>query len=130
MTVETASETRKRLRGTRRVCRTCEESFYDLGRDPTVCPMCSASVPVSEFDAPAHAAAKGYQSQGGWGKRQKPALPVVKDEEPASEALTDDVEADDADVDAAATDDTLLEDDVDDDVDDLLGPGDEKNGDE
>ena len=27
-------------RGTKRLCENCENMFYDLGRDPVVCPIC------------------------------------------------------------------------------------------
>ena len=28
--------------GTKRTCQSCDAKFYDLGRDPIVCPKCSA----------------------------------------------------------------------------------------
>ncbi|GBE44733.1 protein of unknown function [bacterium BMS3Bbin10] len=32
----------KDKRGTKRLCESCGKKFYDLGRDPTVCPICDA----------------------------------------------------------------------------------------
>jgi len=36
--------------GTKRVCPECEAKFYDLGRNPAVCPMCQNSFDPSELD--------------------------------------------------------------------------------
>ncbi|HZV19911.1 MAG TPA: TIGR02300 family protein, partial [Hyphomicrobiales bacterium] len=32
----------KAERGTKRVCQSCGSKFYDLNRDPIVCPMCQS----------------------------------------------------------------------------------------
>ncbi len=32
----------KAVRGTKRVCQSCGNKFYDLNRDPITCPMCQA----------------------------------------------------------------------------------------
>jgi len=36
--------------GTKRVCPECEAKFYDLTRNPAVCPMCQHSFDPSELD--------------------------------------------------------------------------------
>jgi uncharacterized protein (TIGR02300 family) len=47
----------KAERGTKRVCQSCGSKFYDLHRDPIVCPICQTVYQVS--GAPARAAAAG-----------------------------------------------------------------------
>ncbi|MFQ5625107.1 MAG: TIGR02300 family protein [Methyloligellaceae bacterium] len=32
----------KQKRGTKRLCESCGSKYYDLGRDPVVCPLCEA----------------------------------------------------------------------------------------
>lgn len=46
----------KAERGTKRVCQGCGAKFYDLNRDPIVCPVCQA-VFATEEAAPAESAA-------------------------------------------------------------------------
>jgi uncharacterized protein (TIGR02300 family) len=33
----------KEKRGTKRLCESCENKFYDLGRDPIICPICETT---------------------------------------------------------------------------------------
>lgn len=33
----------KEKRGTKRLCESCENKFYDLGRDPIICPNCETT---------------------------------------------------------------------------------------
>ena len=42
MTAITATNSDKAARGTKRTCQACEVRFYDLLRDPIVCPSCGA----------------------------------------------------------------------------------------
>lgn len=35
--------------GTKRTCLQCGEHFYDLNKDPIVCPHCGEKIPVDEF---------------------------------------------------------------------------------
>jgi uncharacterized protein (TIGR02300 family) len=42
MTAMTATNSDKAARGTKRTCQACEVRFYDLLRDPIVCPSCGA----------------------------------------------------------------------------------------
>ena len=68
----------KALRGTKRVCHACAARFYDLSREPIVCPSCGAHyVP----DAPPMAAEAGaraarFTDKTGWrGRSFKPPDP-------------------------------------------------------
>ena len=38
----------KAERGTKRTCQECEARFYDLNRDPIICPMCGVVFKVDE----------------------------------------------------------------------------------
>jgi uncharacterized protein (TIGR02300 family) len=40
----------KAERGTKRVCQSCGGKFYDLNRDPAICPLCQS---VYQYTAPA-----------------------------------------------------------------------------
>jgi hypothetical protein len=40
--MSTASEASKAMRGTKRVCQACAVRFYDLWREPIICPSCRA----------------------------------------------------------------------------------------
>jgi uncharacterized protein (TIGR02300 family) len=86
----------KALRGTKRVCHACAARFYDLSREPIVCPSCGAHyVP----DAPAMASEAGTRSarftdKTGWrGRSFKPpdpepdAAPELASTEDAEQAL-------------------------------------------
>ena len=42
MPTANASQSNKAARGTKRVCQACEVRFYDLMREPIVCPSCGA----------------------------------------------------------------------------------------
>lgn len=37
----------KQDRGTKRTCQNCDERFYDLGRDPIICPFCGVKYVVA-----------------------------------------------------------------------------------
>jgi uncharacterized protein (TIGR02300 family) len=46
----------KAMRGTKRVCQACAARFYDLSREPIVCPSCGAQyVPAAPLVPEAHA---------------------------------------------------------------------------
>lgn len=42
MSTANASQSNKAARGTKRACQACEVRFYDLMREPIVCPSCGA----------------------------------------------------------------------------------------
>jgi uncharacterized protein (TIGR02300 family) len=114
-------EAMRKLRGTKRTCRSCDERFYDLDRDPTVCPSCGASLAQSGFERVV-SAHTGYQ-RSGWGAA-KPAMRVVQGEDESAVLAVDDEAEDKVADEAEATveGDVLLEDEGDDDVADLLTP--------
>lgn len=64
----------KNERGTKRLCGECSNKFYDLGRDPIVCPVCE-TVFVVEEPAPKARAARA----------PKPEKPKAAEETPATE---------------------------------------------
>jgi len=45
----------KAARGTKRTCQSCGARFYDLNRDPIVCPVCGAEYRLTGEAAQAHA---------------------------------------------------------------------------
>lgn len=115
----TTYEQRKAARGTKRVCVACAVRFYDLARDPILCPACGAehtpvAVPVFNIET------RGAQSFGktGWRRktfaRPEAAVPVA-DAEPA---VAPEMAAKDEDADAAKgadpVDEIVLEQDEDD----------------
>jgi uncharacterized protein (TIGR02300 family) len=61
----------KAMRGTKRVCQACEVPFYDLSRDPIVCPSCGehyvpAALPTVEVGT------RGSRSTNRTGWRSRP----------------------------------------------------------
>lgn len=112
--------------GVKRICQSCNTRFYDLTRDPILCPSCGAT-----FDVVALAKPKRM-------KPEKAAKPVVEPEAETEdeEVIDDDDLAEDEDEDdtvvaadddedeedlAEFEDDALLEDDDDDDDLDEIG---------
>lgn len=99
----------KQARGTKRTCQNCDERFYDLDRNPIICPFCGGKYVIASSPA-ALAALQAEQRELSAKKAKKPAvveeaegeLPAVEGEE----ALAD-VEADDSA--AAGEDETFLE---------------------
>jgi uncharacterized protein (TIGR02300 family) len=98
----------KALRGTKRVCHACAARFYDLARDPIVCPSCGAHyVP----DAPPTAGEAGtraarFTDKAGWRRRS------FKLPDPEPDAPSEVASAEDANEQApmpAPTDDVVLE---------------------
>lgn len=129
----------KEKRGTKRLCESCGKKFYDLGRDPIVCPSCDTPF-VLEKPKPkpevAPAAAKPAEKVEE--KKEEVAETATKSspdvepefvslEDAAAEEGDDDVDdlADiDDDADDISTDDdgdVFLEDDEDDDGSDVTG---------
>ena len=78
--MSTAHDRRKALRGTKRTCQACEARFYDLGRDPIICPRCGADYALPAEAAVATARAAPFTTKTGWRrqplKRLAPALPA------------------------------------------------------
>lgn len=104
----------KSQRGTKRTCQNpeCGSRFYDLNRDPIVCPICSTEYALVAVPAMAAAAPALAEKRTPRPAAKKAAYPVegVKPED-APEAEGDEVLADvEADAEPAAGDDeTFLE---------------------
>jgi uncharacterized protein (TIGR02300 family) len=80
--MSTMSARRKAMRGTKRTCQACEVRFYDLARDPIVCPMCGAHhAPSPEPVLQARERSAPFSSKTGWRSqrlgRTQPVLPVA-----------------------------------------------------
>jgi len=112
------TEATRSLRGTKRTCRTCEVRFYDLGRDPTVCPSCGASLPPSDFET-ARQQTIGYQPSSFRSPKPKLAVAPVDDRAttPAIEGDTDEASEDESPT--SDTDGDVLLEEENDDVADL-----------
>lgn len=99
----------KQARGTKRTCQNCDERFYDLDRDPIICPFCGAKYVIASSPA-ALAALQAEQRDLAAKKSKKPVgIEEVEVELPGVEGEEElvDVEADEA---AGAEDDeTFLE---------------------
>lgn len=122
ITINTAIQNSKATRGTKRVCQACETRFYDLAREPIVCPSCGVQFTV--VARPLFSNERGGSSTGktGWRskafKRPKPVLPVGEPQEDAPELSQD---ATEETPNAVAEDDLVLEQEPDDaDVTDLV----------
>lgn len=112
MTSAIAIQNHKAARGTKRVCQACEVRFYDLLRDPIVCPSCGAT--YTPAVQPAIELRKAPAGKTGWrqgAKRPGPVEPTPDAEipTPSETAEAEDIEvaAEDAG-EAAAEDDTVL----------------------
>jgi len=103
--------------GTKRVCGNCGAKFYDLHRDPIVCPKCAtvfvppAPAPVAprraaqRWQAPVAPAAVPEAAVVPVGEADEPEAAVVEEEAESAETLDNAgvlVEESDADEDAAA----------------------------
>ena len=102
-------------RGTKRVCQSCEIRFYDLARDPIVCPACSAQYTVAPTPAVAELRTGSPTNKTGWRSKalKRPTLPVEPEdvEEAAPEASA---EATDEVASTGPDDDLVLEQEPDD----------------
>lgn len=106
----------KSVRGTKRTCQSCGERFYDLNRDPVVCPLCHAAFAVdprasrgsADIDAEpkpakvAKAAPKAFELA--------PVAAAISEELPEIEASDElaDIETEEAEIETTE-DDTFLE---------------------
>ena len=73
------------MRGTKRICHSCEARYYDLGRDPPTCPTCGV---VYNPEALLKSRHRTVQAKAPAVQRSKPAavveddrLPPVEDED-------------------------------------------------
>jgi uncharacterized protein (TIGR02300 family) len=75
----------KTARGTKRTCQNneCGARFYDLARDPILCPICSSTYVIAS--SPLGAAAIFAEEKASRSKAKKPEF--VAEKEPAAEGL-------------------------------------------
>ena len=110
-------------RGTKRTCQNgeCGARFYDLNRNPIVCPICGSKYAIAHSPSAAAAVAQEERAQR---KLKKVEFEPVAAEAEAEEVIAD-VETEEAD-DAApgAADETFLEEEEEDggDVSTIIGP--------
>jgi uncharacterized protein (TIGR02300 family) len=94
----------KAERGTKRTCQNeeCGSRFYDLSRDPIVCPICNTTYTIAKIEPPSQSAtARAYpRSVKKVASEIKPEVGTDEEELPAIEAEEPDAEEDD---------DTLIE---------------------
>ena len=118
--------------GTKRLCGNCGAKFYDLNKDPIVCPKCSTL-----FVPPVAARARPEAAAVPAATEEEVAVPEVAEAEfvsledadkesegakgPVAEGGDDDVEVDDESLDDAAF--IVPEEDEEDDVTDIIGDG-------
>ena len=117
----TISDRSKALRGTKRVCQACEVRFYDLARDPIVCPACGAV--YTPAPAPVASPTPSYTGKTGWRRGVKREEPVAAVPEEVPEAPeVEEEEAADEPAAVGPDEDIVLEPEADDtDVSDLVG---------
>jgi uncharacterized protein (TIGR02300 family) len=92
----------KQARGTKRTCQSCDERFYDLDRDPIICPFCGSKYVIASSPA-ALAALQAEQQRDLAAKKAKKSvgsddegdLPAVDGEEALADVETDDTGGDD-----------------------------------
>lgn len=93
--------------GKKLTCPSCGARFYDLNKDPAICPKCEATVEVQPVLKPRRTPAEAPKP-----KKVVEKVAVVKDDDDDDE----DLELDDDDDDDLIEDTSDLEDDDDDDV--------------
>jgi uncharacterized protein (TIGR02300 family) len=107
------------MRGTKRTCLACEVRFFDLARNPILCPSCGAPyTPAPEQIVQARTAVASFSTKTGWRsqpfKRPQPPPHVTDPEDSArSESLPTGDAGDDA-ASEAPEDDVVLEQEQDD----------------
>ena len=93
--------------GSKRQCQSCATKFYDLGKDPIICPKCGTVFQVTALSRAPARVEEDEESEVEKEGVDTVSLDEVEESENAAEALDveEDVELDDADSD----DDTFLE---------------------
>lgn len=105
----------KAQRGTKRVCGSCAAKFYDLARDPIICPMCSTEFRIDVKEAKAELAAEPAKEVVAKAKTVVPKAFPVGDEIPGEdlpEIAADDIVIDaeeDAEIVPGDEEETFLE---------------------
>jgi uncharacterized protein (TIGR02300 family) len=112
--------------GSKRQCMSCGAKFYDLNKDPAICPKCGTvfqAVALSRAAAPVVARAPVKEEEDDTELETNGPELISLDEVEAEEAEKETISEDDIDVvDEEVADDTFLEDEEegDDDVSDLI----------
>ena len=99
MTVMTATNSDKAARGTKRTCQACEVRFYDLLRDPIVCPSCGALYALAVQALADVGARKAVTGRAAWRHSAKRPAQVEAPEDTAIAAST---ESEGTDIEAAS----------------------------
>src|SRR5262245_23589154 len=119
----------KAERGTKRTCQNpeCGSRFYDLNRDPIVCPICQTALQLATpaevqgaISSGPEAGARSTARRAGFTPPPKPAeVPAAEDDEDALPALEGEEEAE-----VAEDDETFLEPEEEDgsDMETIIGP--------
>ena len=81
--------------GTKRICLQCGEHFYDLGKDPIVCPHCGDKMSVEEF-LKLQMLMAGKSKRGGKGKIHEEPEVIATEEADFGDADDEMVEIEDA----------------------------------
>ncbi len=92
--------------GGKRQCQSCATKFYDLNKDPIICPKCGATFHVAALSRAA--AGRAEPEEDAEAEKESPdvvSLEEVAEKENAAEAIDDEVEIESDD----AEDDTFLE---------------------
>lgn len=112
--------------GTKRDCPSCGGKFYDLNKNPVVCPKCKHEY-VPDTGAKAKRAKPAEKPKEKAPKRAvvtdedgNVSLDAMRDDELAADTDDDDIDVDDVEVEDDSDDDTFLADDEDED-DDVTG---------
>ena len=107
-----ASQESKALRGTKRVCQACEVRFYDLAREPIVCPSCGAGYKPVVQPAAAANGSTGWRNRNA--KHAIAPLPEPKPKIAPADDLPEDEEASEEGASPVLEDDIVLEQEPDD----------------
>jgi len=106
----------KAERGTKRTCQNpeCGSRFYDLNRDPIVCPICQTVFALSASPADALAATAAHEGPAARTAARRPAFQAGATEKPQEATSTEDEDAlpaieDDEEAPATEEDETFLE---------------------
>jgi uncharacterized protein (TIGR02300 family) len=97
--------------GTKRICSGCEAKFYDLGKDPIVCPTCETVYVIAKPEPPrggrSYAPRRAYdpkaQTATSMGTLKEAEAPGVADEVEEKEEDAEVVAIEDVEVEADAT---------------------------
>lgn len=119
--------------GTKRLCPNCGAKYYDLDRDPIVCPKCHAAFATGVIAArPETANTDDDELETDDDAVELVALEEADEDATESTDGEDDIDAGDdvdVDVDVDADDAALIDDDDDDEVSDVVRPADDDDDD-